>query len=215
MIRSKSKTFVFNNKDKTDWQSKQDAKTTIGIRRGSRMLITAPPNHGKTTLLLNKIVQSDPPYEKIYIYQACPVSEEYASVDCVQIESLDQIPTPEEIKSMPKTLIILEDMDSINKKDLLHVDLLMRFSCSHFGCSVVILAQNAFSIPVLLRRKLDTFIMFLHNADTTFLMSNCVPIPRQQKMRIIDAFRNATKYDYLQIDTSNDAVLFNGDIQME
>jgi hypothetical protein len=204
--------FKFQNKDKDSWQSQPDAKTGVGFRRGSRCMLIGAPNSGKTCVCFNKIVDSDPPYDIIYIYQASSSSEEYSSIKYVKLDSIQDLPPQNEIPKDKKILVILEDMDTISKKDMEVLDVWFRFSASHLGVCMVLVAQNFYSIPVALRRKLDCWIMFLHGADLSPLRS--IPIPKEDREALVNYFRkHGERHSFITIDLGiEDRYIFNNHV---
>jgi hypothetical protein len=194
--------YLFENADK-QWQKDENHPDGYrGIRRGSRILIYGSPNAGKTNLIKNKIKWSIPPYEKIYIHQSSTRSQEYKDIEYIPVPRITDLPNIDDIHHHNiKTLVILEDMDTINKNDNIILDQYLRYGCSHVGISCVILCQNPISIPPVLRRKCEAFILFLWRADNSFLYSKSIPIPPEDRHALMDFVKeHANQYDYLTID---------------
>lgn len=204
--------YIFPNYDKDGWNKNEDAHTSVGIRRGSRQILCSPPNGGKTNVLFNKIAQSEPPYELFYVYKVSTKSREYDLINHVAINKIADLPKQDDIIDDRKTLLIMEDMDKIKPKELAILDEFFRYTCSHFGWSVVIVCQHFFSIPRELRLKLDTFILFLTNGDRNILYQ--IPcVPKEDIVSINNYFKkHGDIHSFITIDsTIKDKYKFNNE----
>lgn len=208
--------FVFENADKDHWQCNDDAKTNIGFRRGSRVMLCGGPNQGKSNICFNKITDSEPPYDLIYIYQASDRSKEYNSINYIRLTSIFDLPEQNEIPEDKKILVVFEDLDTLSERELKVLDVWFRFSCSHLGVCCVLICQNFFSIPVKLRRKLDCWTLFLHGYDKLCLKH--IPIPKEDREAIIRYFdRHGENHMFITIDLAaedryviNNRLVLNG-----
>lgn len=207
--------YRFENKDKDHWQCNDDAKCSGAFRRGSRVLCVGSPNSGKSNLIFNFISNSQPPFDLIYLYQASENSMEYSLINYIPLRSITDLPEVEDLPTDKKILVILEDMDSINKESHKVLDVWLRFVCSHLGACVVIAAQNYFSIPVVLRRKMDCFILFLYGMDDLVLKH--IPIHKDDKQSIINYFKKyGDKHSFITIDLAiKDKYIFNNKIILD
>lgn len=194
--------YVYTNADKDHWQKNEDAKTCKGIRRGSRTLVVAQPNLGKTNLMFNLVNNSVPCYQRIYIFRN-KNSKEYGKIVHEFIENISDLPIEEIETCGKKILIIMEDLDKLNKNELKIVDHVMRYLCSHCGVSAVIVCQSFYSIENKLRLKLDILHFFPQTCNMSHLLLKS-PIDLDERQRLIQYIRNNRKdlHDFVTIDFS-------------
>lgn len=204
--------FRFQNKDKDHWQKNDDAQCGGCFRMGGRVLITGPPNAGKTNCIFNLICDSTPAYDIIYLYQASKDSKEYSMINYTPLETINDLPEIEDIPKDKKILVILEDMDTVTRLELKKLDVWFRFVASHLGVCIVVAAQNFFSIPVILRRKIDCFILFLFGMDDLILKH--IPIHKDDKKYIMNYFKkNGDRHSFITIDLAiKDKYIFNNEV---
>lgn len=164
---------VYESSDKIFHEVEKDQP---GFPHPARILITAPPNAGKTSIVLNLLLHhymKGAPFQRIIcIHYLAGVTSEYDSVD--DIEMLDRVPESlhellqldeeEEIdaESMQKTCIILEDIDisSLNRKQKSFLDRLYGVLSTHLNMTIIVCVQNPINSPVSLRRMLSHVVMF-------------------------------------------------------
>ena len=106
----KNKIFVIPNEDKM-WHE-QPSDNLCSFPHPFRCCLIAPPNSGKSLILKNIMVQTQPPFEKIYLVHNDVETQEYNNID---LEYLDNaIPSIEEFDPTRKNLLIIEDIDYKN-----------------------------------------------------------------------------------------------------
>lgn len=207
------KLFHFENADKDVWNGRDDAKSGVGFRRGSRCISVGNPGTGKSNAVCNKVADSDPAYDLIYIYTVSRVSKEYDKINYIHVNSIQDLPQQEELTSDKKILIILEDMDAIPRKDIPIIDTYLRFSCSHLGVTFCIVCQNFFSILPSFRRKMDVFILHMTNIDSRILKA--INIPKEDMDDLVRYFKKNSKnvWDFITVDIAiKDRYIFNNEI---
>lgn len=122
-----------------------------------RIIIASPNNSGKTTLILNIILNSD--FDNIYILHNSPYSDDYSMIDHVKIDNLMEF----DLENLDKTqnnLLIIEDYD-LYKSGKLYNKLIMLFRVSsHFALSIYITAQNPYYVKTDLRRLCNKWIIW-------------------------------------------------------
>ena len=80
---------IIPNKDKTFHEiPKKDDMAHMA--HPSRIIACGPCNVGKSLILLNLMMHTDPPFDRIVIYHNDPESEEYSDVD---VEYVEEVPT--------------------------------------------------------------------------------------------------------------------------
>ena len=176
------------NSDKDVWTS----NVNDALPRGSRTIISAPPNGGKTTLLLNMLCAAD--FDKIILIND-PRSNEYNILDC---ERHPEMIDPASIDLGIKTILILEDLDKMSKVATEYLDHCLRIYCSHFGLTVVLLCQNYFTIPVSLRRKICTTIIMTNSINISLVLQH-QGVTHRQKEQIMHLISAKKPYSYLTI----------------
>ncbi len=202
MEKEKKGIFVFNNKDKSPWNTLEDSKATYGInrgfRRGSKICVCGVPSSGKTNTIFN-ILTRDPehPFDKIWVLQF-EGSEEYDSLYCDKIHKYEELPTSNEIDKTQKQLFIFEDLDEIPKQDKSILDRYMRFLSSHIGLSVILVVQNFCSLPISLRRKCDVFV--ISKTALNQALDYVREISKEDKLKLKEYMKDKGRFDFVSID---------------
>ncbi len=160
---------VYHSKDKS-WHEKEISSNLGYLPHPSTAIFVGRPNSGKTSIILNCLAQhwlvpGIKAFEKvILIHKLSDIgSPEYADVGEI-LETLHDVPTSIQelfdvedldIESIPKTAIIIEDINikalKRSQKDFIN----RLFGCysTHCNISVYLAAQEPISIPVDIRRQ--------------------------------------------------------------
>lgn len=198
---------VFINKDKDDIREDDDTECLSNFKRGSRVLITGPPNFGKSNIVKNLIINQAPPFKYIQIFVADKNTKEYEFGE--KISTIDEIMDYTKLNKDEKLLIVFEDVEfhSMKKKELEYIDKLCRFGCTHLGVSVIISCQNYFGCPISLRRKIDIFYLLKMDKQTSELISRTIPLNKTQFRTLCDmVFIN--RFDSMCIDSTHSTSTF-------
>lgn len=168
------------NPDKHDekWEDDQDP---LNLPCPLRAVISAPPNTGKSTIILNIILKSLPEYKKIWVAHCSELTKEYDILkndddeddeDKPDVTISDILPPKEWFKEKDadsdrkcKKLVILDDIDYklIDKKgakrDAVSLDRLYGFYSSHQFCSVIATCQNFYNLIPAIKRMCNLLII--------------------------------------------------------
>jgi predicted AAA+ superfamily ATPase len=137
-----------------------EGRNILNFPHPFRALMCGIPNCGKSTMIKNIVIRTNPQYEKIIIIHGDPEGTlEYDDLDC---ELLDTIPSTDEHDGEEKTLIILDDIEfsSLSKIDLKNLDRLVGYDSTHKNISVMISSQDAFRLPSIVRRCANVMIVW-------------------------------------------------------
>ena len=168
-----------------------------------RGVLLGKPNSGKTTVMKNILVRARPVFEEVLIVH-CD-AEETQEFDDVNGEMIDHIPSPSELDPTVKRLIILEDleynnMDKIQKAAL---DRLYGYASTHKNTSVLLTAQDGFSIPAICRRCCNLWVIWrIDDTDSLKAIGRRVGMKAQQFEAIFDKYMPNSK-DSLWVDMSD------------
>jgi hypothetical protein len=166
---------VFDNPDKTHHEEWTEGRDELNIPSPFPCVISGKTNMGKSTIIYNLILRQQPEFERILIYHCGEGgTKEYDILgpkmnDPLDIKSgnwcfIKEVPPPDYFKENPcKTLVILEDLnyEAMNKTQKYNLDRLYGYSCTHspHGLSVILTAQNFFSVPATIRRMSKLLIL--------------------------------------------------------
>jgi len=147
------------NADKNWHESWDSNRNMANFPHPFRMLLLAPPNTGKTTLIKNILIRSKPRFKRIIlIHCSGGVSHEYDDLDA---EIIEQIPAPTEFDGKDKTLVILEDINlkEMPKEQRMCLDRLMGYVSTHCNVSVCLCNQDFYSAPPICRKLCNVVIL--------------------------------------------------------
>lgn len=152
------------------WYSNKEGKlrNPLNIPSPTRIILAGGVNSGKTTIMKNIIVRAKPIYETIIIIHCSPeATHEYD--DLINFKILSSIPTVNEFNALlgdKKGLVILEDLEykGMKKDELKNLDRLMGYVSTHLGgghgISVFITCQDWFSLPTIIKRMANFYILW-------------------------------------------------------
>jgi hypothetical protein len=191
------------NPDK-DWHEKwKVGRDPLNLPHPFRGVLLGKPNSGKTTVMKNILVRCKPEFEEILIVH-CD-SEDTQEFEDVDGEMVDHIPSPSELDPTVKRLIILEDleynnMDKIQKAAL---DRLYGYASTHKNTSVLLTAQDGFSIPAICRRCCNLWVIWrIDDTDSLKAIGRRVGMKSHQFEAIFNKYMPNPK-DSLWVDLSD------------
>jgi hypothetical protein len=124
-----------------------------------RMLLLAPPNTGKTTIMKNILMRCEPPFQRVIVIHCdSENTKEYDDIDAIY---LDDIPAPNEFDEEGKTLVILEDLNlkEMSKQQRMCLDRLVGYVSTHKNVSVCITQQDFYSAPPIARKLCNIILL--------------------------------------------------------
>ena len=150
--------------DKTKLVSLPQQGHNLSFGPNRVVLLTAPPNRGKSLCCL-QIAARSAPFHKVYVLHGTPGTCEY---DCIDHEVLHTCPSPQfwkdqskEAKGKPQ-LIIIDDYgisEGVSKDEKKNIEMLVRTVASHLGYLVLITAHSHTNVPAKWRRCCTTPIV--------------------------------------------------------
>lgn len=159
---------AFSNADKKWHEKWTDDRDLLNFPHPNRVVLTGPPNRGKTTIVKNLIARAWPPFQRVVIVYpgGHEGTSEYDDIKGASVEFLDAIPEtdwwPTVKDGAEKTLCIIDDFElkQLDKKSLSNLDRLSGHVSTHRNVTLYICAQNFYNIPPIVRRTSDLFIMW-------------------------------------------------------
>ena len=171
MKNIKNKIFVIPNEDKL-WHE-QPSDDLCSFPHPFRVCYIAPPNSGKSLILKNVIIHTQPIFEAIYLVHNDVETKEYETLDLEYID--DVIPTIDEFDSSKKNLLIIEDVNfrNMSKAEKSILDRHMGCNSTHKNISIMLTAQDAFCIPPSVRRMCSVLCLWKgHDLNALAIMSS-------------------------------------------
>ena len=159
MVKTKklpNEIIIIPNKDKTFHELPK--KDDMGhMAHPSRIIACGPCNVGKSLILLNLMMHSDPPFDRIVIYHNDPESEEYTDIDA---EYISEVPTIDFFNKDEKSLLVFEDISfkDLKRDQLARADRYYGCWSTHHNISVWSTFQDPFSCPPRIRRLANIII---------------------------------------------------------
>lgn len=189
MSKSKAKNtlpqelILLKNEDKEGWQESwyTDPKTRkrvdknrsmINFPSSYRCVIIATPNSGKSLWMKNIILQvgaGKTPYERIIVCHPFPdLTHEYDQFKDLNLHIINYIPGAsdplfEKVDGkLLKTLLIFDDYNFKSKDKQQQDNLIKLFTyvSSHLRVDIITALQDAFQIPVIVRRQCNIWVVF-------------------------------------------------------
>lgn len=147
--------------DKKGWvENWYKGRNWLNFPHSWRMILSGPPNSGKSTTIKNVILRSDPPYDEVVVsHYGAGETKEWDDIDATMI---DYIPDPKSIPCDGKKLLIFDDwsLTDLSKKDIYNINRLFGYASSHKSLSIAITAQDSFNIPTCARRMANIFVLY-------------------------------------------------------
>lgn len=155
------------NEDKLFHEKWTKRRNMLNIPHPYRAVALGRPNCGKGTVVKNLILRAHPPFERIICVHCDP--EFTREWDDTEAEMLSEIPAPEEWEGECKTLCVLDDLEykGMSKQQRRNLDRLYGFVSTHKNVSVILCAQDPFSVPPIVRRCSNLWILWKgHDLDS-------------------------------------------------
>lgn len=163
---------VLRNKDKDGWGESWDypKNRSLGLLpHPFRLLALGSVGRGKTNTIKNLFLKhqaSAKPFQRLFIITCSENSQEW--VDCDPDDILEQIP-PLEIftdDTSQKTCVIIDDYEfaASAKIQIKRLTTLFRYVSSHCNVSIFCSYQNFFSVPQIVRRCANSFLIYKPNS---------------------------------------------------
>ena len=159
-LRLPNKIIPIPNADKAFHEHWYNGRNMLNFPAPWRSVFLGPPNSGKGVAVKNLLLRADPPFEKVEIIHCDPnYTQEWEDIGA---EMLDEIPAPQYWDGEVKTLVILDDLDynSMNKIQMKNLSRLYGYCSTHKNISVALLQQDAFSVPAIVRRCSNLFVLW-------------------------------------------------------
>ena len=198
------KIISLKNPDKLFHERWYKNRNLLNIPHPFRAIICGPPNSGKTLIIKNILLRARPEYKRLYLLHCDGnYTKEYDDID---IEVLEELPSPDEWEGEEKAMVILDDVDyqAMNKEQSKNLNRLFGFCSTHKNISICLTSQNYFDIPPAIKRMSNFFILWKNIDSDTFKM-----IARKCGMKLEDfqyIFKNVIgndPHDSLWIDLTD------------
>jgi len=201
-MKLKNKLIILPNEDKL-FHEDPDYDNLCNFPHPFRMILAGPPNVGKTNVIYNILLHKNPPFERKIIFHNYPSTKEYNNIDAKYVEELPNI---DDIDAEIRNIIIIEDVDyrNLNKNQKSLLDRYFGVFSTHHNISIMITAQDAFSIPAPIRRMCSHLVLWRsHDLNALSILSNRFNIKTKDLKYIFDHVCK-NKHDSLLIDTMRD-----------
>lgn len=200
---SRDKLVAFHNADKDFHESWTPGRNPLDFPHPYRVLITGPPNLGKTTTALNILIRANPPFDKVIVVHADPEnSREYQSIqEGAEQGTVDIVPEiphytsfEEELDAdgkpyLPKRLVIIDDLDlkSLNKRGKECLDRLFGYASTHRSCSVIINTQDYHNLGPACRRMISVYVIY-RSPDMQAIEMMCKKVGVKNLQELFDKY---------------------------
>lgn len=147
--------------DKVGWTEKWNkGRNLLNLPHSWRGIFCGPPSSGKSTCIKNLILRARPPFEEVLVVHYSP--DDTTEWDDINAQMCSEIPSPHDIDSDCKRLLILEDLDlsTLAKPELGKLNRLFGYCSSHKNLSIALTCQNAFDCPPCARRVSNLFVLW-------------------------------------------------------
>lgn len=158
----KDKIITIKNPDKTQDVDRLDCESNARFSLPFRLCCCGSVNSGKTTIVLNVILQRQAKpikFDEIHIIHGCMGSKEY---DCINPTSIrHQIPHYTDFPSDKRILLVFDDIEftKMNKSDLRKIVEITRLG-SHLGISCIFSNQLFVRVPKSVRDNCNVFVLY-------------------------------------------------------
>lgn len=214
-IKLQKKIFSLPNKDKGNWVETYDEKEH-GLNRmvhPFKALYISKPNGGKSTVMLNNILQiqtSSRPFKTVIVIQPSS-SSEWDQLDPTAI--MNTIPHPDSIidPENGKTLILFDDIElsKLNKVDQQNFSMLFRYVSSHHNISVMLSYQSFFDVPPIIRKCCNYFYIWrTANIDEINVISKRIGFNKSVLKHLFKKYIH-DRHEFLLVDTVRDDIRKN------
>jgi hypothetical protein len=204
--------FNFGNKiipiecaDKRFQEKWYSSRNMLNFPHSFRMIMCGPPSSGKSTVIKNILIRTEPPFEEIIVcHYGADDTEEYDDLE--DITMLNELPDPGDIKPDGKKLLIIEDLEfrMMKKHEKVKLDRLFGYVSSHKSCSVILTAQDSFNVPPCARRTANVFCLW-RSPDVNALSQMATRTGYRSKdfIKLFDTYIKK-QHDFIMIDLTKD-----------
>jgi hypothetical protein len=192
---------AIGNKDKTFHEKWDDERDPLNFPHPFRMILTGPPNTGKSTCIKNIIIRADPPFKKVVIVHADHnETKEYEDLGENGVTMTSSIPDPSGWDPSEKTLAVIDDIDltHLTKQQKSALDRLFGYVSTHKNTSVASCGQEFFSQPTAIRRMANVLVLWKSPDERnmkTIAARVGMPDLREFMMRFCPDFRDSLWID--------------------
>lgn len=193
---------VFKNADKEWHEQWESNRGVMNLPHPFRCILFGPPNSGKTSMILNLLMENDPYFEEVIVIHCDPeYTKEY---DMIKPTMLKEIPAPENWEGEKKTLVILDDLEykNMSKDQRRNLDRLFGFVSTHKNISVCLSSQDAFNIPTSVRRCGNVWVLWkIDDEDCVKTLSRKIRLKSKTIMKLFNDYLLGP-HDSLMIDNT-------------
>ena len=162
-IKLPKKLIEIKNADKgwTESWSESRAKDIANFPHPSRICLIGPPSVGKSFICKHLLLHQKPMFKELYIIHGdSDCTKEYEDVEPTMM--LNEFPPIEFFDGSQKTLVIIDDVEysSMNKEQQGRMNKLVRYGSSHKNLTLYFTHQNFFSLPILVRKLCNVFVIW-------------------------------------------------------
>ena len=162
-IKLPKKLIEIKNADKgwTEHWSESRSKDIANFPHPSRISLIGPPSVGKSFICKHLLLHQKPMFKELYIIHGdSDCTKEYEDVEPTMM--LNEFPPIEFFDGSQKTLVIIDDVEysSMNKEQQGRMNKLVRYGSSHKNLTLYFTHQNFFSLPILVRKLCNVFIIW-------------------------------------------------------
>lgn len=162
---------IYETKAMQNFNSEKDinphySKHNIGVKK--HMLVCGLTGSGKSNFIVNLLSQMNDTFKHVYIYTKMPQEPIYQMLkdklgDDLTLERIENVPPPDELKSVGQCLCIFDDFIAESKNTFNRlVEYAIVTRKKFFSC--VFLTQNFYSVPKVLREQM-TYLALLSMTD--------------------------------------------------
>tara|TARA_R110001606_G_scaffold156605_1_gene299388 strand:+ start:2176 stop:2841 length:666 start_codon:yes stop_codon:yes gene_type:complete len=167
-----------DNPDKTFHEEWSKSRDLLNFPHPFRAVMLGTPNCGKGNFIKNIIIRAKPEFEEIYcIHCDAEYTKEWEDIGAVM---LDEIPDPKAWEGKVKTLVVIDDyeLQGLSKIQKHNLDRLFGFVSTHKNISVCLALQDAFSVPPIVRRCSNIFVLWkVADLDSMSRIARKVSVP--------------------------------------
>jgi hypothetical protein len=197
----------FKNLDKSFQENWREGDNWLNFPHSTKILFFSAPGRGKTSTILNCVMQQDPPFEKIYILHPDSETKEYDVLGRNNFEFLEKIPEINFSDKNEKSLLIVDDIDftALSKSEKARLDRLSGYTATHRNLSIYVTTQNFTNIFPSFRRNCEIFFIWQHHDRQSLnQIGTKTGFKNNELLDLLDKFC-VGRYDNLCIDTTADS----------
>lgn len=165
-ISRPNKLVVFDCVDKEKAENWSDDRPLISFPRPFRAVLTGPPGVGKSSVVKSILINQPTFFEQGWVFHPDPSVCEGGEYTDSGLMPLDEIPPAEwfyaQNPSKDHCLFVFDDVDlsSLSKDQHSRLDRLLCNASTHCNISVICVAQNFYSLPTVVRRTSNVFVLW-------------------------------------------------------